>query len=161
MTKPGYSRLQILLHWLIALLIIVAWQISDGMGRALRQHLESGGSGFADATLHVWIGVAVFALVLLRIIVRWGQGAPAPVAGTPPLLALVAKLGHALLYLLMIVVPTSGIAAWFLRIGEAGEVHELAADGLMIVALLHALAAIWHQFGRRDGTLTRMVRARG
>jgi cytochrome b561 len=39
---------------------------------------------------------------------------------------------------------------------DAVEWHELAANTLLAVAALHALAALWHQFVRRDGLIDRM-----
>jgi cytochrome b561 len=156
-TSTGYSRLQIGLHWLIAILIIAAWFTHEGMGQALDARIAAGATGIAGNTPHVWLGGAVFALVLIRIVVRLLQGVPGPVAGTSPAMAQAALWGHRLLYLLMIAVPALGAAAWY---GGAptGEVHELAGQALMIVALGHALVAIWHQVARKDGTLTRMVR---
>ena len=69
-----------------------------------------------------------------------------------------AVWGHRLLYVLMLAVPALGAAAWYGGIEDAGEVHELAGNALMIVALGHAAVALWHQYVRRDGTLTRMLR---
>ncbi|WP_143028598.1 hypothetical protein [Ruegeria marina] len=37
-------------------------------------------------TLHVWLGMAVFAAVLIRIVVRRLQGAPGPLPGATPLM---------------------------------------------------------------------------
>ncbi|GHF65844.1 cytochrome b [Seohaeicola zhoushanensis] len=158
-TAVAYSRLQISLHWLIAILITAAWFISDGMGRALRQRLEAGETGFTGNTVHVWIGSAVFALILLRILVRALQGAPIPMQSSP-LLEAAALWGHRLLYALMIAVPGLGALTWYAGVGEAGDVHAVAANALLIVALGHAAVAIWHQLVRRDGTLTRMTRPR-
>lgn len=152
----AYSRLQIALHWLIALLIAAAWFTHDGMGRALHQRIESGASGIEGNTLHVWLGGAVFTLVLIRLIVRATQGAPAPI-GTPAMQQ-AAVWGHRLLYVLMLAVPALGATAWYGGIEDAGEVHELAGNALMIVALAHAAVALWHQYVRRDGTLMRMLR---
>ncbi|HEY1090070.1 MAG TPA: cytochrome b/b6 domain-containing protein [Burkholderiaceae bacterium] len=39
---------------------------------------------------------------------------------------------------------------------DAVEWHALAANSLLIVAGLHAAAALWHQFVRKDGVLRRM-----
>ena len=56
----GFSRLQIALHWLIAVLIVAAWFTHEGMGRALRTRIETGASGIEGNTLHVWFGGARF-----------------------------------------------------------------------------------------------------
>ena len=155
--RNGYSVLQILLHWLVAILILAAWWLSEGMGDALDARLEAGVTGIAGNTLHVWLGGAVFALVLIRIVVRFIQGAPAEAAGSA-WAKTAATVGHWLLYLLMIVVPAMGAATWYLGIDAVGEPHTRAANALMIVAGGHALVAIWHQFVQKDGTLMRMLR---
>lgn len=159
--RSTYSRLQIALHWMVALLISATWFLGDGMGRVWRNRIESGQSGLDGNTPHVWLGMVVFALVLLRLIVRLVQGAPAPVPGTPKLLELAAHWGHRLLYLLMLVVPAAGMTAWYLGLRDAGEVHEVAANALMLLAIAHALAALFHHYVLRDGALHRMMRRTG
>ena len=154
--RTGYSSLQIGLHWLVALLVVAAWWTGEGMGRALDAHLQNSGGFFADNTLHVWLGSAIFVLVLVRLLVRQSQGAPEPVADSRLAQAL-ALWGHRLLYLLMIVVPTFGIATWYFGIEGTGEIHELLAQALMIVALGHALFGIYHGVVKKDGTLRRIV----
>lgn len=151
-----YSNLQILLHWAIAALILASWFTGDGMGRALSTRLDSGATGLADNTVHVWIGLIVFALILARACLRMVQGAPGAISGSSAMMTSLAKWGHRLIYLLMVLVPTLGILAWYGHIGALGEVHETLANALMLVALGHAAAAIWHQFIKRDGTLERM-----
>jgi cytochrome b561 len=37
-----------------------------------------------------------------------------------------------------------------------GEIHEWTADVLMALLALHIVAALWHQFVKRDGLLARM-----
>ena len=155
--RPTYSRLQIALHWLIALLIITTWFLGDGMGRVWRQRIENGQTGFDGNTLHIWLGMAVFALVLLRLLVRRVQGSPAPLPGTPRPMELAAHWGHRLLYLLILLVPASGMSGWYLGLRAAGDIHETSAQALMLLALAHAAAALFHQFILRDGTLRRMV----
>ena len=76
MPRPArYSRLQLALHWDVALLVAALWFTGDGMGRALHQHLDGSGLG---TPLHVGLGVVLFAVIALRIAVRLAQGAPAP-----------------------------------------------------------------------------------
>ena len=155
-THPAsYTRLQIALHWAIAVMIFAAWILGDGMGRHLRDRIAAGESGITGNTPHVWLGGAVFALVLVRIVVRLVSGAPAHQGGG--LVRLAATWGHRLLYLLMLVVPASGIAAWYFGL-PSGDVHETAANALMLVALAHAVMGLFHQFILRDGTLVRMLR---
>ena len=116
-----YSKLQITLHWLIAVLILATWWLGDGMGRALRSRFEQGQTGIEGNTWHVWLGGAVLLLVVFRIIVRRVQGAPVPVADTPPLLHAAGVWGHRLLYLLMVLAPLMGAAAWHLMLRDGLE----------------------------------------
>ena len=156
--RSGYSALQIGLHWLIAILIFAAYVTSDGMGRALRDRIESGASGTEGNTIHVWLGGAVFALVLVRIVVRAMQGAPALSEAGPAQLKTAAVWGHRLIYLLMIAVPTLGATAWYLGVKPAGEVHELAGNAFMLIVFGHAIMAIVHEAWLGDGTFQRMIR---
>lgn len=151
----GYSRAQIALHWMVAILIAASWFTGEDMGPALRA-LAAGGT--VGTPPHVSIGLIVFGLVAIRLVLRLVQGAPQPAAGTPPLAAKAAHWGHRILYALMIVVPLAGISTWYLGVRALGEVHEVLGNALMIVALGHAGAAFWHQYVQRDDTLTRMLR---
>ena len=154
-TTRGYSGLQIGLHWLVAILIVASWFTGEGAGDAMEIVEEGGIAGFVP---HVAIGLAILALVAVRVLVRLGRGAPAA-PGTPgSLQVLAADWGHRLLYLMMIAVPLGGISTWFLGL-DVGEIHELAATLLMLVVLGHALLALYHQYVLKDGLLRRMMKA--
>ncbi len=154
-TTTGYSGIQIALHWLIAVLIAVAWFTGEGAGDAMEIVEEGGVAGFVP---HVAIGLAILALVVVRVLVRLGRGAPAAPGQPGSMSVVAADWGHRLLYLLMIAVPLGGVSTWFLGL-DVGELHELAANILMIVALGHAAMAIFHQYVLKDGLLRRMMRA--
>jgi cytochrome b561 len=154
--RSGYSGLQIGLHWLIAVLIVSAWWTGDGARSALDAFEETAAApGFVP---HVALGLAVLALVVLRVIVRLTRGAPeAPgVPGSLPVRA--AGWGHLLIYVLMIAVPLGGISAWFFGL-ETGDIHSLAANVLMVIALGHSAFALYHQYVVKDGLLRRMMKA--
>ena len=153
----GYSRMQIGLHWIIALLVGANYFLGDGMGRALKQRIETGAAPGTQASLHVWIGIAVLVLVLMRLGVRMMRGAPETPAGTPPLLSKLGSLGHLALYVLMIGVPLGGAVVWFLGVESLGEAHALAGNAIMVVAGLHAAAALFHQYVLKDGLMTRII----
>ena len=154
-TTTGYSGLQIGLHWLIALLILVAWLSGEGAEEAMRAAKDGGTIGFVP---HVAFGLAILTLVVVRILVRLSRGAPAA-PGEPGSLAVkAADWGHRLLYLMMIAVPLGGASVFFLGL-DVGEVHGLAANVLMLVVLGHALMALYHQYVLKDGLLRRMMKA--
>jgi cytochrome b561 len=154
--RTGYSRLQIALHWIIAVLIPLAW-LSSGGAEAASEAMEKGAAapGFVP---HVALGLAVLALVVLRLIVRLRRGVPdAP--GTPGSLQVrAAEWGHRLIYLMMLAVPLGGMSIWFGGM-DNGAVHGLFANLLMIVVLGHALMALYYQYVLKDGLLRRMMKS--
>lgn len=154
-TTTGYSGLQIGLHWLIAILIVVAWFTGEGAGEAMERVEEGGVAGFVP---HVAIGLAILALVIVRVLVRLGRGAPAAPGEPGSLATLASDWGHRFIYLLMIVVPLGGLSTFF-QLADVGELHELGANLLMLVVLGHALMALYHQYVLKDGLLRRMMKA--
>lgn len=167
---PRHDPVTLGLHWLIAMLIAAAYAasslIEDGPGRTWAMNL------------HGSLGLAVFGLSLLRILWRGFARHPAPVA-MPALMARLANLAHVALYVMMLATPALGLLA--LWAGGQGlslfglltlpspmaasrgltefleGAHELAANALVALALLHAAAAIFHQYILRDHLLERMT----
>jgi cytochrome b561 len=154
-TTTGYSGIQIALHWLVAILILVAWLSGEGAEEAMEAFEEGGVTGFVP---HVAFGLSILTLVAVRILVRLSRGAPAAPGVPGSLSVLAADWGHRLLYLLMIAVPLGGASVFFLGM-EVGEIHGLAANLLMLVVLGHALMALYHQYVLKDGLLRRMMKA--
>ena len=171
-----YGRLSIALHWLMLLLIAAVYATIELKGnfpkgsepRELLKHW------------HFMLGISIFALVWLRLIARWLQPAPRALAGASWEHGL-AKLMYLALYTLMIGLPLLGwltlsaagkpipffglelpalIGADPSRAGQIKELHEtLAVAGYWLIGL-HAAAALFHQYVRRDGTLQRMLPGR-
>lgn len=154
--RTGYTRLQITLHWLIAVLIAAAWFTHEKMDETLRRKIEAGITGPGSRTAHTLLGVLTLVLVLWRIAMRLRTGAPER-QGSPGIVA-AAKWGHRLLYALMVAVPLGGLVAWTGGLREAGDIHGLAGQALVILAAGHAAAALWHHVRQKDGTLRRMIR---
>lgn len=154
-TTTGYSGIQIALHWLIAILIAVAWFTGEGGEEAMEAVEKGGTAGFVP---HVAIGLGILALVVIRVLVRLSRGAPAAVGEPGSLAVMASDWGHRLIYLLMIAVPLGGIATFFLGL-DVGDVHALAANVLVVVALGHAAMALYHQYVIKDGLLRRMMKA--
>lgn len=159
--RTSYSPLQIVLHWLIAILIFATWFTHEDMGRTLRDRIDSGATGTDGNTLHVWLGSAALILIVIRIVVRALQGAPDWVPETSPTMAAAALWGHRLLYLLMLGAPLLGALAWYGGFKSVGELHDLAGTALFFVAIGHALVAIWHQVVLKDGVMARMKLTKG
>lgn len=156
----GYSRLQIGLHWAIALLIGVQLYNHEGMEGAWRD-LQKGQPFDADAAqIHVLVGLAVLLLVIVRVVVRLRRGAPELPPNGNPFLDKVAMATHLLLYGLMLLVPLMGIAAWFLGISIAAGIHGALFAVLMGLIILHTIAALYHQYVLKDGLIRRMIRSK-
>lgn len=151
-----YTRLQIALHWLIAVLFIVNWFLSEDMGKALRTKLEGGVPEGLVASIHPPIGVAILVLMLIRIVVRIRTGAPALPDSGAAWLNRAAKLGHVALYAVLVAIPLAGMAAWGGGIGEAGDVHELLVKLGMLLVAGHVVMAFYHQVVLKDGLMERM-----
>lgn len=173
MTQARYSLPSILLHWTMALAILLAWT-----GMQLAEMLPRGaGKAFLVGT-HALFGLGVLALLLPRILARLLGRGPGAAAGTPAWEARLAMATHLLLYALMVALPLSGIATaltgrapfdvlGLLTIPNAfagtglrrtvKEAHELLANLMLAAVALHVAATLWHAFVRRDDVAARMM----
>lgn len=165
-----YDRRTVLFHWLTAGLIVLMWglaQIIDLFERNMR---------VLPRSLHIVIGVALFGVVIARLIWRNTGATRLPPADTG-LFQLAAKAAHWGLYALVLAALTLGVVLeaargdiifWLGRlpgfangdralINAIGEYHELAVNLLLILAALHGAAALVHRFVWKDSVLARMT----
>ncbi|ODN68965.1 cytochrome b [Methylobrevis pamukkalensis] len=159
----AYSLGQITLHWIIAALVLFQLAFGDSMGRLaslLRRGETRGAGDVLMADLHIYLGIAVLLLVLVRIVLRIRLGAPATPARGHPLLGRLAAATHQLFYLLLVAMPVTGLVAEYLY-RPMGEFHEAGKPLFIVLILLHVAGALFHQFALRDGVLTRMLRPAG
>jgi cytochrome b561 len=162
-----YARLVIALHWATALLVLAAWLTARG-GPQVRT---------APPFIHFTLGLAVLLLMIPRLLARRLDGAPRVEDPRRPFMNLAAQAGHTVLYLFLIGLPLTGwyaasrlgITVSFLGIdlpriavpvqgypGLIAEMHETGGTLILVLAGVHALIALRHQFVLRDGTLSRM-----
>ena len=157
--KPGYSSIQIALHWTIAALVLFQLLFGESMVAAT-DAAETGealaGRDAAFATAHYWVGIAVLVLVALRLGIRVRSGG-VTTADSNVVLAWLAKATHWTFYALLVIVPVSGLLTVYVN-PDVGEFHQLAKPVLIVLIALHAGAALFHHFVLRDGTLKRMLR---
>jgi cytochrome b561 len=154
-------------HWLSVLLVAIAYLTAESAENL----------GGAGGQWHVLAGLALLLLFVPRLLARLAsQRAPVPASVFE---AWSARLVHVALLLFVVVEPLIGVLmVWaegealpvpfttlqlppLVVLGEASgealeELHETIGNVFYAVIALHALAALWHQFVRRDGVLRRM-----
>ncbi|NBZ88218.1 cytochrome b [Stagnihabitans tardus] len=153
----GYSRLQIILHWVVGVLILYQLLMGEDM-KPLWDELQRNGSYTMTlgGLLHILFGVLILALVLWRLVLRLTRGVPDAPDSTPAM-ETAAKIGHLAIYALMIGLPVTGLLAFFAGIDILAELHEGPLKALLWVLILgHVVMALYHQFVLKDGLLDRM-----
>lgn len=162
MTIPkGYTRLQIALHWIAALLIVQQYLFKDAISAAWEAATRGLESAFNPLVLaHVAGGGLVLLFALWRLSIKARRGTPAMVGDSAAQRAL-AKLVHVGLYALMILMPLSGSVAWFGGVEVAAQGHNILKIALLAFVALHVVGALYHQFVLKDRLINRMRRAEG
>jgi cytochrome b561 len=172
-----YSATAQVLHWLTALLVVAAYIVSVG-GSETRVY--SSVNDFSRG-LHELLGMSVFALTLVRVAWR-AIFPPLKSPAMPAWIELGARLGHWTIYALLVLVPVTAIlGAWLeghpltlLILGNIqplisesrqlglvlANLHGWLGDVLIWLAGLHAAAALYHHFWRRDTVLLSMLPGR-
>lgn len=172
-TRISYGGLAQAFHWLTAALVLAAFLLAVG-GPPTRVY---GASNAAALQLHESLGLAVFVLVIIRLV--WRRFDEIPESPAMPLwMDLASKVAHWALYALLFAVPASAIlGAWFgghainlYGLGSVGplfgrwdlgaslaEIHGTLGDAIMWLAGLHAAAALYHHFFLRDRVLKQML----
>ena len=160
MSRPaGYSLVQIGLHWAVAALILAQFLDSDDMNAAWRAVEKGGAAAYTPLVwVHVLVGIAVLVFALWRLVLRFGRGVPEAPEGTSALMQKAGEAGHWALYALMVALPVTGLLGWYGGIVSAIDLHQLAKVALIAVVSLHVLAALYHQYIRKDRLLLRMMR---
>ena len=167
-----YSKRMVIVHWLTLALLIAAWYLGDSLADAT----DDSKATLAGYIVHLAVGGTVLLLTLYRFYFRSKDRIPAPTGDTP--MDKLAKGVHYLLYTVLFVLPVSGIiiilnskAGAALLAGDANmlpkehgfkgvfshEIHEQLVNVLIVLAVIHILGAIKHQFITKDGLMERMM----
>ena len=159
-SPTGYSRAQISIHWIMAILILTMFfsgEIIHDFSHLLER--QPGAQPPVGVLAHIVAGIAILALALWRITLRVRRGAPEEPEGIPAMQALAAKLVHLTLYAVMVMMPVSGLVAWFGGVHAAGEAHGVMKAVLIVLLVLHIGAALYHQYWLKNGMIRRMMKA--
>lgn len=173
----AYPATSKLLHWSVAICVLVTIPVAISMGRVSPGPLQDGLYNF-----HKSLGVLILVLMILRLLNRLIVGAPAPEPGIEPWQRAVSSAVHGTLYLLLLAMPIVGYVANS-AMGETGaptpffglfELPPIVAPnqplserlfilhrwvGYLVAALVitHVSAALYHHLIRKDGVLQRML----
>jgi cytochrome b561 len=171
----AYSPMAQLFHWASALLVLLAWSLGT-----FGEDLPKGSIRELSEFVHLSAGQLIVALLLARLV--WRAISPPPPPEITPLGIWVDRGGramHYVLYALLVAVPVAGVATLFASgeglplfgLGEipspwlknkafahdVKEIHGTLANALVVLALVHAGAALVHHFYFHDRTLKRML----
>lgn len=163
MAPAGYSPAQILLHWAIMLLVAFQLIFGEAMEEALDAFTEGEPIGADDAVLadlHLYAGIAILVLVLVRIVLRLKRGAPPPPADSARWETVLAASVHGAFYALLAVVPVTGLLAWYVN-PEIGDLHAFSKPAFIVLILLHVAGVAYHAFLKGDDVVMRMITPKG
>lgn len=170
-----YGWLSIFLHWSMALIIYAMFAL--GLWMVGLSYYDTWYHNAPE--IHKSIGVILMLALIIRLIWRVVSPPPKPLSSYSPAVRISAVVAHWLLYSLLIAILFSGylistadgkpisVFGWFslpallTGAGEqadlAGDVHLWLAWSIVILSVLHGLAAFKHHFIDRDITLKRML----
>ncbi|HRK77092.1 cytochrome b [Thiobacillus sp.] len=168
-----YSTPAIVLHWLVALLIFVAFPLGVYM-----HELPLSPGKLKLYSYHKWIGITLLMLVALRVTWRLTHTPPPLPSDMAAWQRRASQAVHGLLYVLMIAIPLSGWlmssakgfqTVWFgvlplpdlvEKNRELGDllagVHQALNFTLLALVIMHVGAALQHHFIERRPFLQRM-----
>jgi len=130
--------------------------------------------------IHKEVGVTIGLLMILRLVWNLCQVTPEAIGLEKPVIKLLAKTAHYVLYALVFVIVISGYLISTAK-GQgidvfgffefpvffsfdtataelAADVHEWGTLGFIILVGMHVCAALMHHFVYKDNTLKRMLR---
>ncbi|MBN2631133.1 MAG: cytochrome b/b6 domain-containing protein [Rhodobacteraceae bacterium] len=152
----GYSRIQIILHWVVTVLIVSQIVFQGAMSKAWDAFKDGAQIAFNPlVAAHVFGGLAILVFAVWRLSLRYTRGVPAAPEGSA-IGNMVGSLVHFGLYALMIVMPVSGAVAWFGGVTQAAETHSSLKFLVIVLVVVHVAAALLHQFVLKDNLLMRM-----
>jgi cytochrome b561 len=167
-----YHPALVSLHWLLAILIIVALLMGSNL---LSQIPNNDPEKLFALKMHMISGFIILVLMITRVVVRKMTDKPAPAETGNALLNKAGIIAHTLLYLLVFAMVGSGMAMALMSglpdivFNNSGVAlpenfnhllprlfHGVIAKILFLMIFLHVLGALYHQFVRKDSLLSRM-----
>jgi cytochrome b561 len=174
-TRERWGSVQIGLHWTVAALIVLV-QVPAGLTMV---SVQPGALQNFLYNVHKNVGLIIFLLACFRLAWRWAHPVPFLPPDLPRWQAVAARTTHALLYLLIFLLPTtgflyttlSGFPVPFLMVWDLSKLvpvnkplggvfettHVWLTYLLYATAALHVAGALQHHLVRKDWVLRRMM----
>jgi cytochrome b561 len=177
-TPTRYGTVAMTLHWLIAIAIVGLLIV----GKYMNGLPNDDPNKFALYQMHKSFGISVLVLTVVRIVWRLTHPVPALPSGMPAWQRWGAHLSHFGLYALMLAIPLSG---WALASSSPygiptllfgaielphlpvdndeqtnaffRETHDLLGNLMILLLIVHVVAALKHHFVDRDTVFRRML----
>ena len=174
-THERWGSVSIGLHWTIAALVLLV-QVPAGITMVA---VEPGTVQNVCYNIHKTNGIVIFLLAIVRLGWRFAHPVPGTAPDMPGWQAKLARTTHALLYLVLFLMPITGFlytamggfpVPFFMLYDLArlvpenkpvAELFKYAHLTLQFVlyatVILHVAGALQHHFVRKDGVLRRML----
>jgi len=166
------TTLRIKLHWLVVVLLLLQYLLKGGMLEtmaAVRLGDTPAALDYLIAQMHLLNGLSIAAIMIWRLILRHRAGQAAPEApenapreavtglqtGLQKQAARLATTVHYALYVVLLLLPLSGLAAFY-EFPAAAALHHYSQWVLLALILCHLVGAAFHVFWLRDGVVGRM-----
>ena len=172
MPRADYAVTQKVLHWLMALLIMLDLIIAQKFGGEMADW-----DRFASRSDHASVSITIAVLLVLRLYFRWRYGAPALPATMPDWQKQLAHATHWALYGLIGLLIVSGVVTasaansviepfglFALNDGMEGnfvglrQVYQWVIWAISTLIVMHIVAALYHLLWLRDTITQRMLR---
>ena len=178
MSSKRYPACLRRLHWAVAVGVTVQLVLGWGSETDI-----DGANGMRLLRFHFQLGMVLLGMMVLRLACRLSYRMPPADTREPCWRRRVASCVHAALYLLLFLLPISGYVIWVWMDAPldlmgilwvprlfvppmddetwravAWYVHIACIWILSTLVVLHVLAALWHQWVRRDGLISRRMR---
>lgn len=161
--RAHWTKLNVVLHWLIVVLLVVQYLVSESM-EGLWDATTEGKLLTPETHFYGWVHIITGSVVLvaaaLRLADRLRNGRPPHSAVEPHWALLLSKVTHAAMYAVLILMPALGLAAWLSGIDGLAQLHTLLWTPLLVLIGLHVVGALAQQFYFRTNAIGRMTQLR-
>jgi cytochrome b561 len=177
MQQPSATRYDALsqaFHWITAIAVVIAFILGpEHFGRLMHDGLDP--ATRSDIVWHESLGLLVMVLTVARLL--WVAVRPAaPTFAMAGWMQLTSKVVHGALWVLLLALPATALLALgseghpltllggvrvdqmpliansgLANLADWGEVHGFLGDAILVLAGLHAVAAIYHHVVLKDG----------